>query len=117
MAYMGNTPSDQSCPAPTRVFAQVNTGFRSMRRSADPAHDPASPEGPARLPGVLFTKSHNWQRWSGPLTEVTAALNLAMLELQQWSGIPATVKIRISYSNQLTHSSEDPVDLEHLHSA
>lgn len=63
----------------------------------------------------MFTKSHKWQRWSGPLTEVTAALNLAMLELQQRSGIPATVKIRISYSNQLTHSSEDPTVLEHLH--
>lgn len=64
----------------------------------------------------MFTKSRNWQRWSGPLSEVTAALHLAMLELEQRSGIPATVKIRISYSNQLTHSSEDPADLEHLHS-
>src|SRR5665647_1028858 len=48
MAYVGNTPSDRSCPAPTRVFAQVIAGFRSMRRSADPAHDPASQETPAR---------------------------------------------------------------------
>lgn len=64
----------------------------------------------------MFTKSHNWQRWSGPRTEVTAALNLAMVELQQWSGIPAKVRIRISYSNQLTETSDDPTALERLHS-
>src|ERR1035437_3858069 len=33
MAYVGNTPFGPSCPSPTRVFAQVNTGFRSVRRS------------------------------------------------------------------------------------
>lgn len=63
----------------------------------------------------MFTKSHIWQRWSGPLTDVTAALNLAMLELEQWSGIPTTATIRIAYSNHLTHSGEDPTMLEHLH--
>src|SRR5674476_640234 len=48
MAYVGNTPFGPSCPAPTRVFAQVNTGFRSVRRSVGLAHDPTSQETPAR---------------------------------------------------------------------
>src|ERR1035437_5419970 len=58
MAYVGNTPSDRSCPAPTRVFAQVNTGFRSVRRSVGLAHDPTSQETPARTqaaPGGQFS--------------------------------------------------------------
>src|SRR5450759_5232956 len=48
MAYVGNTPFGPSCPSPTRVFAQVNTGFRSVRRSVGLAHDPTSQETPAR---------------------------------------------------------------------
>src|SRR5450756_1678875 len=48
MAYVGNTPFGPSCPPPTRVFAQVNTGFRSVRRSVGLAHDPTSQETPAR---------------------------------------------------------------------
>src|SRR5665647_1439122 len=47
MAYVGNTPFGPSCPSPTRVFAQVNTGFRSVRRSVGLAHDPTSQETPA----------------------------------------------------------------------
>src|SRR5450759_5375673 len=51
MAYVGNTPFGPSCPAPTRVFAQVNTGFPSVRRSVGLAHDPTSQETPARGAG------------------------------------------------------------------
>src|ERR1035437_6734547 len=53
MAYVGNTPFGPSCPSPTRVFAQVNTGFRSVRRSVGLAHDPTSQETPARPSWLL----------------------------------------------------------------
>src|ERR1019366_7796136 len=49
MAYVGNTPFGPSCPSPTRVFAQVNTGFQSVRRSVGLAHDPTSQETPADM--------------------------------------------------------------------
>src|ERR1035437_6362162 len=49
MAYVGNTPFGPSCPSPARVFAQVNTGFRSVRRSVGLAHDPTSQETPADM--------------------------------------------------------------------
>lgn len=64
---------------------------------------------------MVFFKTRNWQRWSGPRNEIAAALNLASEELQQWSGIPAWVKIEISYSNHLTEISHDPASLEQVH--
>src|SRR5665811_1098749 len=57
MAYVGNTPFGPSCPSPTRVFAQVNTGFRSVRRSVGLAHDPTSQETPAREDAM---KGNGW---------------------------------------------------------
>lgn len=69
----------------------------------------------SRLPSVVFFKTRSWQRWSGPRSEVTAALNLASDELQQWSGIPAEVRIEISYSNHLTEISHAPASLEQVH--
>ena len=56
----------------------------------------------------VFTKRHEWRRWSGPRTEVTAAVNLASTELEKWSGKPSAVRFRITYSNQLTETSDDP---------
>lgn len=64
---------------------------------------------------MVFFKTRSWQRWSGPRSEITAALNLASDELQQWSGIPAEVRIEIHYSNHLTEISHDPASLEQVH--
>lgn len=63
----------------------------------------------------MFTKRRNWQRWSGPRREVTAAINLASAVLEQWSGIPPVVKVRIFYANLLTETSDDPTALEDVH--
>src|SRR5665811_1542459 len=62
MAYVGNTPFGPSCPSPTRVFAQVNTGFRSVRRSVGLAHDPTSQETPAS-PGMSLAGARLLARW------------------------------------------------------
>jgi len=64
----------------------------------------------------VFTKSHTWQRWSGPHTDITTAIKLASDDLHKWSGIPARVKIRTFYDNQLSESSDDPLALEQIHS-
>jgi hypothetical protein len=64
---------------------------------------------------VVFFKTRSWQRWSGPRSEITAALNLASDELQQWSGVPAEVRIEIHYSNHLTEISHAPASLEQVH--
>jgi hypothetical protein len=64
----------------------------------------------------VFTKSHTWQRWSGPHADLTAAITLASDDLYRWSGIPARVKIRTFYDNQLSEVSDDPLALEQIHS-
>ncbi|WP_407341693.1 hypothetical protein [Pengzhenrongella phosphoraccumulans] len=63
----------------------------------------------------MFTKSHSWQRWSGPSSELTAAIDLASTVLSQWSGIRSKVEVRISYANKLTETSNDPAALDGLH--
>jgi hypothetical protein len=63
----------------------------------------------------VFTKRRDWRRWSGPRTEVTAAVNLASTVLEEWSGKPSAVRFRISYANQLTETSDDPTALDQLH--
>lgn len=45
-----------------------------------------------------------------------AAVRLASAEIEQWSGNPATVRVRIAYKNQLTETSHDPTALEQVHS-
>lgn len=64
----------------------------------------------------MFTKRQDWRRWSGPRTDIRAAVDIASAELQKWSGIPAKVDIRISYNNQLSQNSDDPATLDNLHS-
>lgn len=68
----------------------------------------------SRLPDV-FMQRRDWRRWSGPRAEVTEAVRLASAEIEQWSGDPATVRVRIAYKNQLTETSHDPTALEQVH--
>jgi hypothetical protein len=63
----------------------------------------------------MFTKSRGWRRWSGPRTEITAAIGLASEVLEQWSRIPSKVNVRVSYANQLTETSPDSTALDRIH--
>ncbi|MBU4336344.1 MAG: hypothetical protein KJ548_07200 [Actinobacteria bacterium] len=63
----------------------------------------------------MFTKSHDWRRWSGPRAEITAAIGLASEVLEQLSGVPSTTAVRITYSNQLTETLSDPGALDRTH--
>src|SRR5665811_1116505 len=98
MAYVGNTPFGPSCPAPTRVFAQVNTGFRSVRRSVGLAHDPTSQETPASArPRVTETELTTWREFItisrpapdgvlGPNCDVNATSSLSSVQVTSCSG-------------------------------
>jgi len=46
---------------------------------------------------------------------VTTAIALASAVLEQWSEIPSKIRVRISYANQLTDTSNNPAALEQVH--
>lgn len=63
----------------------------------------------------MFTKSHDWRRWSGPRGEITVAIGLASEVLEQWSSIPSKANVRVLYANQLTETSPDSAALDRIH--